>query len=177
MGWRGAQGRGEAGWSSSERAVLAPCACGCHPACSLLTPAGPPSFLTHFKLILLMLPSFILLSLSVYLSLCLVHHVCDSYPVNSQRLTCPCCQPKFWRRSSLLHPEGCCGGPKPEQVSAVRGFSVDNNKGKACQAPYISPVPSEGCHQALSYAFPEFTLAVALVLYLPTLFPATSLLD
>lgn len=60
----------------------------------------------------------------------------------------------------------------------MKGLSAGSGKEKACQAPYVSPVPSEGCHQALCllYVLPEFTLDVALVLCLPTLFPATSLL-
>ena len=66
-----------------------------HPVCSLLAPGGTLPLLVHFKLILLMLPSFILLSLSVNLSFCHAHHVCDSYPVNSQHLTCPHCQPEL----------------------------------------------------------------------------------
>lgn len=60
-----------------------------HPVCSSLAPGGTLRLLVHFKLILLMLSSFILLSLSVNLSFCLTHHMCDSYPVNSQLLTCP----------------------------------------------------------------------------------------
>lgn len=66
-----------------------------HPVCSLLAPGGTLPLLVHFQLILLMLSSFILLSLSVNLSFCLAYHVCDSYPVNSQRSTCPTCQVKL----------------------------------------------------------------------------------
>lgn len=89
---------GEAGWSSWDKAAVCMvrvwvCA-GC-PVCSLLILGWTLSLPVQFKLILLVLPSFILLSLSVNLSLCLVHHVCDSYPVNSQHLTCPRCQPKL----------------------------------------------------------------------------------
>lgn len=96
---------GEAVVSSLEAAeVCAVCVWGVHlhvwvhaghPVCSLLAPGGTLQFLVHFKLILLMLPSFILLSLSVNLSFCLAHHMCDSYPVNSQLLTCPHCHPKL----------------------------------------------------------------------------------
>jgi len=150
-----------------------------HQICSLLAPGGTLPLLVHFKLILLMLPSFILLSLSVNLSFCLAHHVCDSYPVNSQCLTYPHCEPKLPLEKELTAAsQGMLWRPKPEQVSSVKGFFTDSGKEKNCQTAYVSPVPSEGCYQApcLPYALPEFTLGVALVLYLPALFPATSLL-
>lgn len=124
-----------------------------------------------------MLPSFILLSLSVNLSFCLEHHVCDSYPVNGQHLTCPCCHTKLPLEKELTAAsQRMLWRPKAEQVSSVKGLSADSGKGKACQTLYVSPVPSEGCLQVLClpYVLPEFTLDVALVLYLPTLFPATS---
>lgn len=83
-----------------------------NPVCSLLAPGGTFQLLVHFKLILLMLPSFILLSLSANLWFCLAHHLCDSYPVNSQHLTCPHCQPKLPLEELTAASQGMLWRPK-----------------------------------------------------------------
>lgn len=120
-----------------------------HPVCSLLAPGGALQLLVHFKLILLMLSSFVLLSLSVNLSFCLEHHMYDSYPVNSQLLNCPHCHPKLPLEKELT---AACQGKLwrfCQSISLLWRASADSVRGKVCQAPCISALLSEGCHQAL----------------------------
>lgn len=152
MGAQGCSGpAGEASVSSLEAAEVCtvcvwvrPCVgvYAGHPVCSLLAVGETLLLLVHFKLILLMLSNFILLSLIVNLSFCLVHLICDSYPVNSQSLTCPHCQPKLPLEKELAAASQRMLWRPKEHFSSEKGLSTDSAKRKACPSPVsqLSPL-------------------------------------
>lgn len=152
------------------------CMCGCMLATqsALCWPQGG-----HFNSLCILSLSCscyqVLFYLSVNLSFCLAHRMCDSYPVNSQLLSCPhAIQSCLWRRSSLLHAKGSCGGSVKARLFCEGRLQTVSEETFA--KPLVSQLSClKDATRHFVYIMPS-VVGVALVLYLPTLFPATSLL-
>lgn len=116
------------------------------PVCSLLAPGGTLQLLVHFKLILLMLSSFILLSLSVNLSFL----TCTSYVwlLPSQQPTFDL--PTLPSKAAFGEWAHCC---MPREAVEVLSKHISSVKGRQWQrkglpSPLCLTCPEE-CHQAL----------------------------
>lgn len=98
---------------------------------------------------------------------------CDSYPVNSQCLTCPCRQPKLPLEKQLTAAsQGMLWRPKARASIFCEGLLFTEAK-EGLAKLLVSHLSSlrDATRSCIYFVSSLNSLGVALVLYLPTLFP------